>query len=166
MKLKNIKKFIISNKKILIIFLLLVLMYNSLKPLKEGKTNKKEKPNMKHLEKILKMIEESSDRKDSPTNIIKKNPITPKEKQRFMMILNKAETYIESGIKWGIFRSENPTFQAYLKRMQNMILGKDMKIYYETLERIKLAKKILQNDNGGSATVSSSKSKSKSSSYF
>ena len=136
MKLKNIKKFIISNKKILIIFLLLVLMYNSLKPLKEGKTNKKEKPNMKHLDKILKMIEESSDRKDSPTNIIKKNPITPKEKQRFMMILNKAETYIESGIKWGIFRSENPTFHAYLKRMQNMILGKDIKIYYETLEKI------------------------------
>lgn len=166
MKLKNIKKFIISNKKIVIIFLLTVLIYNSLKPLREGKTNKKNMPNMEHLDKILKMIEANINNDNSPQNIIKKNPITPKEKQRFMMILNKAEYMIESGIKWSIFRSENATFQAYLQRMHGLILGKDMKIYYETLERIKLAKKVLQNDNGGSAAVSSSKSKSKSGSYF
>ena len=166
MKLKNIKKFIISNKKIVIIFLLTVLIYNSLKPLREGKTNKKNMPNIEHLDKILKMIEANINNDNSPQNIIKKNPITPKEKQRFMMILNKAEYMIESGIKWSIFRSENATFQAYLQRMQGLILGKDMKIYYETLERIKLAKKVLQNDNGGSAAVSSSKSKSKSGSYF
>jgi hypothetical protein len=166
MKLKNIKKFIISNKKIVIIFLLTVLIYNSLKPLREGKTNKKNMPNMEHLDKILKMIEANINNDNSPQNIMKKNPITPKEKQRFMMILNKAEYMIESGIKWSIFRSENATFQAYLQRMQGLILGKDMKIYYETLERIKLAKKVLQNDNGGSAAVSSSKSKSKSGSYF
>ena len=147
MKLKNIKKFIISNKKILIIFLLTVLIYNSLKPLREGKTNKKNMPNMEHLDKILKMIEANINNDNSPQSIIKKNPITPKEKQRFMMILNKAEYMIESGIKWSIFRSENATFQAYLQRMQSLVLGKDMKIYYETLERIKLAKKILQNDN-------------------
>ena len=147
MKLKNIKKFIISNKKILIISLLTVLIYNSLKPLREGKTNKKNMPNMEHLDKILKMIEANINNDNSPQSIIKKNPITPKEKQRFMMILNKAEYMIESGIKWSIFRSENATFQAYLQRMQSLVLGKDTKIYYETLERIKLAKKILQNDN-------------------
>jgi len=167
MKLKNIKKFIINNKKILTIVLLLVLMYYSLKPLKEGKTSKKEAPpNMEHLDEILKRIEDINKRKGGPADILKKNPITPKETQRLMTILNKGETFIANNINYTIFRSKNPSFQGYIQKLHGLLLGRDGQEITKILDRIKLAKKILQNDNGGSAPASSKNKDGSSSSFF
>ena len=173
MKFKNINKFILKNKKMIILIFSLIMIFNLLKPIREGKTNKKlsneekaakfKKLNLAHLEKTLKIIEEvkEKNKKSLPGRHLALQPITPEEKQTMFAILNESEKIIEAGVKTTLFRSENKTWNDWINRVSQLIVGKQGAEITMVLERIKLAKEILRKDGGGNIPIKEKKEEKK-----
>ena len=173
MKFKNIHKFILKNKKMIILIFSLIMIFNLLKPIREGKTNKKlsneekaakfKKLNLAHLEKTLKIIEDVKDQneKNLPGRHLALQPITPEEKQTMFAILNESENILHAGIKTTIFRSENKTWNDWISRIGRLVMGKEGADITMILERIKLAKEILRKDGGGNSPIKEKKEEKK-----
>jgi hypothetical protein len=169
MKFKNIHKFILKNKKMIILIFSLIMIFNLLNPIREGKTNKKlsneekaakfKKLNLAHLEKTLKIIEEVKEKneKNLPGRHLALQPITPEEKQTMLAILNESENILHAAVKTTLFRSENKTWQDWIGRVHRLVIGKEGADIKMILERIKLAKEILRKDGGGNIPIKEEK---------
>lgn len=178
MKFKNINKFILKNKKMIILIFSLIMIFNLLKPIREGKTNKKlsneekaakfKKLNLAHLEKTLNIIEDvkKKNEKNLPGRHMALQPISPEEKQTMFAILNESENILHAAVKTTLFRSENKTWNSWINRVSGLVMGKEGANITMILERIKLAKEILRKDKGGSNSIKEEKKEEKKGGFF